>query len=467
MNDTVTTVPDAAPTALTSAERWRLRWHLWQGVLRECLIYDCQPLRWLAGLGLLTLGLALYHIIDRRRGFAVLAKLHRAALSPWTSRYVERLLRGALQKRGRDSYPLVDVLTARAADVGPTPATARYFSAPERLLGSGAMVLKSPGPNERGVLALYYSYTYPIFAKFFDLTVVAERYFLVLEPSWSGFCDENILLFTRLAHPVFVGSIEPRDSQFLLDLAANLVPVHFSSNTWVDPRTFRPLPQQAKEVDIVMVAAWASYKRHWALFRALRCLRRRGSAPSVALVGYPLDLTRDAIFRQAKYYGVHDQVRFHENLSPDEVNRVLSSAKVNLLWSRREGVNRAIIEGMLADVPCLVREGLNFGFRYPHINAQTGRFASEASLPGELADIIEHYQQFSPRDWVLRHLSPQVSAARLNEAIRSRAIALGESWTRDAVAKTNTLHGMQYWDPEDAQRFEADYDFLRSLLSRG
>jgi glycosyltransferase involved in cell wall biosynthesis len=425
-------------------------------------VFDSRVFKTLAGLVGSLVGLCLYHCGARTRGFTLLARIHRSAFLGWTDRIPERLARDAVQSRDRGvPHPLHRLYSRYVNTVAPTPPTAKYFRTPDAILNGNAIVLKSPGPNEKGVILLYYSYVYPLFARFFDLERIAARYFLVLEPSWSGFCDLDILLFTRTRHPTFVGSIEPRDVAFLQSLRSNLVPVHFSSNTWVDHRIFRPLPGTTKDIDVVMIAGWAPYKRHWAFLAALRRLRARGVRLTVALVGYPLGHTREDILQQVRFFGLDDSVEIHEGLDPEQVNLLLNRAKVNVLWSRREGVNRVIIEGMFAGTPCLVREGFNFGHPYPHINPLTGRFSSEDDLPDQLLEMVEGYRRYAPRDWVLANMSCQRSTALLNDAIRTTALGAGQTWTHDLVVKTNALNRLGYWDAGDLSRFAQDYAFLR------
>src|SRR5262249_39626937 len=156
-------------------------------------------------------------------------------------------------------------------------------------------------------------------------------------------------------------------------------------------------------IDVVMIASWAKFKRHHRFFAALRTLRAAGATPRVALLGYPVDSTRAEIWTLARYYGVADQLDVREWAPPDVVTQYLNRAKVNGIWPRREGVNRAIIEGMFAGVPCIVREGFNYGYRYPYINDQTGCFSSERELPQKLLWMLDNYWRFSPRDWVMAH----------------------------------------------------------------
>ena len=448
-----------------AAQGWRLRLKILRISIREFLLFDSVVCKTVIGLASLIAGFLQYTWGRHKQGFAILSKLHRSALTSLGTARVEELIRSAYRafQEGKP-HPLHQIYADYVTQITPTAQTRKLLEAPENLFKGSAIVLKSPGVNERGVLILQYSYVYPLLVKFYDLNKIAERYYIVLEPSWSGFCDLNVLIFTHVKSPVFVGSIEPRDTEFIRRLDSNLIAAPFSSNTWVDDRVFRPLPEVPKDADVIVVAGWADYKRHFAFFRGLRRLRQRITQPKVILVGYPIDFGKEDILRLADLYQVRDLLEIHEWASPPEVNRLLNRAKVNVLWSRREGVNRAIIEGMLAGVPCLVREGLNYGYHYPHINSQTGRYSTEAALPQNLLEMIQHHDQYSPREWVLAHMSCQRTTALLNQAIKAKALALGENWTVDIVAKINELGCVRYWDATDESRFIEDYEFLRSVI---
>ena len=119
---------------------------------------------------------------------------------------------------------------------------------------------------------------------------------------------------------------------------------------------------------------------------------------------------------------------------------------------------------MAANVPCIVRAGFNYGFPYPYINEQTGRFCAERDLPDCLEYMIDHYQSFSPREWISSRMTPECSAVVLNDAIKEKAIRDGERWTTDAVPKLNSLDGLAYYYPEDRKKFDDDYHFLESML---
>jgi len=343
---------------------------------------------------------------------------------------------------------------------------ARFLKEPQRFFESMAIVLKPSTEGERGVLLLGYSYIFPFLLKVFDLSKVASRYFLVLEPSWSGYCDPDILCYTQFPYQVFVQSLEPRDSQFLLEATPNLIPVPVTANWWVDHRVFRPLPGVTKDADIIMVAGWGRYKRHFRFFRALAKLKKQRHRLKTILVGYSLGATQEAIRKQASYCGVLDLLEFHEGLSPEQVNHQLNRAKINLLWSRREGSNRAVVEGLLAGLPCIQREGFNYGHRHAHVNPQTGLYCREQDLSRTLLEMVDSYRQFDPRDWVMNNMSCQRGAEVLGDSIGSLARKLGEPWSGNLVTKASALNGMRYWDAEDRQRFERDYAYLESTIRK-
>ncbi len=137
-----------------------------------------------------------------------------------------------------------------------------------------------------------------------------------------------------------------------------------------------------------------------------------------------------------------------------------------MIWSRKEGVNRAIIEGMFAGTPCIVREGFNYGYHYPYINSQTGLFSTERELPAKLVWMTENHDRFAPRDWVMAHMTCQHATSILNDAVRQASFDCGERWTEDLAVKTSGLNGLKYWLAEDQKRFEPDYAFLRSTIQR-
>jgi glycosyltransferase involved in cell wall biosynthesis len=421
---------------------------------REYIVFDSMSFRVCAALLGLAAGYTLLAVRSGRFALRILSAVHRAGYLVAADRAIEHLFRTSFAG-SRFGAPLVQACRAETLKRDTEASTAKFIDNPRALLGPLAMVLRSPNSRHKGVLLLQYNYVFPLFARLFDLDRILTRYHLVLEPSWSGYCTSEVLCYARLASPVFVEAFEPRDRRFVEALDVGFLSVPTSTNWWVDHRVFRPLPCVAKDVDVVMVAGWGSYKRHASFFRALRRLRALHRDIRVVLVGYRLGFTKDDILGLADRFDVADAIQCFENLSQEEVNVQFNRARVNVLWSRKEGVNRAIVEGMFADVPCVVREGFNYGHPYEYINQLTGSFSTEADLPATILRMLERADTFRAREWVMAHMSCQQSTKVLSQAIDA---ASGEG--DELAVKVNGLYGMHYWEASDQNRFTDDYSFL-------
>lgn len=410
------------------------------------------------------LGLASYGLGARDFGFRLLANIHRTGWPRFCCTTIETLVvRPAIRKINTHGWPAghFESHVADAADRAP-PALA---GAPERLLKNLAIVVASAmEPGKKGVIILKYSYVLPLFQRFFEIEQIASRYHLVLEPSWSGYCTEDILCYAGLNNPVFVQAYEPRDSRFLRSTAQDFIPVPLSANWWTDQRAFGEPEENSRDLDFVMVASWADFKRHHRFFAALAKLRRQGHRLSGACIGYPRERTLDDIRRRAEWYGVADQIEFHEWLPQEEVAKFMYRAKANVVWSRREGVNRVIVEGMFCDTPCVLPTGFNYGYPYPYINEQTGCWATDDNLPRVLLDMSRTPWPGSPRKWALEHMTPRIATRILAERIHAESDAHGLLPPSELSVKVNGLHGMSYWDRQDEQRFAPDYAFLRDRI---
>lgn len=437
--------------------------------LREFFTFDAGPLGAVASWAAIGVA-ALLRLAGRNYdSLKLLTAAHRSAYSEAASRAIEGLLSPAMPLvvppwRRYERRHLAEHVEITAT----TASFAQLREDPWKILGKRILVVKSAAEHERGVIVMDYMYTFPTFQGLFDLRAVMQRYHLVLEPSWVGCCNLDVLSYLDLDQPVFVETTEPRDVGFLRRLDRNLIPLKTAGNWWVDDRMMRPLDAVTKDIDVVMVSGWSRYKRHARVFAAVRKLRDQGRRLKMLLIGYGrgMDLTRTFLQDVASFFGIDDQIEWRENLHGDAVNLQLNRAKVHVLWSRKEGYNRAIIEAMLAGVPTILRAGHNYGYHYPYINPQTGCFADEDDLPMKLLRMVESYDEFEPRQWVLANMSCEVATEIMSRQIREFVTARGERWTRDIAVRNVFLGQMRYSRAEESSQFDADYSYLVSNCRR-
>lgn len=357
-------------------------------------------------------------------------------------------------------------LVSSAVDnIQPLTQTKKFFDDPKAMLGGIITVLKSPEGEEKGVILLNYSYYFLLFWKYYDLPAIMEKYNIVLEPSWAGFCELDILAYGMLKHPAFLMVYEERDRRFIDALGLNLVPLNIGPSWFVNHKKFvAPAPDATRDIDIIMVASWARFKRHQYFFKALCELKKRGKFLKVTLVGYPADLQQADIRALAAKLDVEDMITIYEWIPPSEVAALLQRSKINIVWSKFEGNNRAIIEGMFCDTPAILREGHNYGEHYDFINPMTGRFANEENLADTILEMIASHDTFSPRKYVMENRSCVSATTIMNSVVRDHEIKAGRPWSTDMVVKVNELHGMNYLDEGVGARFAADYEWLAQHL---
>ena len=213
---------------------------------------------------LMTIGAMCAVLRRRRRAVAIFCQVHRSTRLTTMRRLVEPFI---LANR---SVTYGNPLSASDHDVS------RHF-------GGRLAVLKEPGERgERGVLFVMFTEMLSTLFATMDVRRLAADFTIVSEPSWSGYCDEEILRWTQLREEVFMLAAQRDDFAFLQRLDSNLIPVELGPCDWVDPRVAAPYLDTAKEFDIVMNSHWGMSKRHYVLFRMMRAAKR---AYKVRLIG--------------------------------------------------------------------------------------------------------------------------------------------------------------------------------------
>jgi hypothetical protein len=308
------------------------------------------------------------------------------------------------------------------------------------------LLLSYPINDIKGMLIVKFTEYFKYLLRIFDMGRLCKDYVIVIEPSASGYFDEDILQLLTLREPVIIEALEPVDYKFINDLGSNLIPVQIGANHWVDDRVFHPAKGTGKVYDVIMVAIWAEVKRHYHLFEGLSKTRRKAR---VALVGKPWGKTLKDIKEEAAYYGVLHMIDFFEDLSQDRVNELLNKSKCMLLLSKKEGFNKAIIEAMYADIPVFILEGHNYGFAYPFINKNTGGFINPKELDIFLQGIDDTLQNgaYSPRKWIETHVSAEASTGKLISMLYQLEKSYSIKINKELFVKINSPE-LDYYDKQ-------------------
>lgn len=365
------------------------------------------------------LGIFLNTFSHRKKSMKLLMQAHRSTRSTWLKRWLcTRYIKHNLNLCGYDCA-----------------LNNTEFAKVQGWLKDRMIVLKKKqSAQEKGVLLIKFTPVLEVLPRALDMKALLREYTLVVEPSWSGICQPEILQFCAYHEDIHVMAPEESDYEFILMLESNLKPMTLGPGDWVAAGDVCST-SSVKKFDIVMNSNWGSWKRHYVLFRALK---KMPDSTRVALIGFPLwGEGRDKIERLVKYYKIEKQVVIFENIAHSEVMKVVSESNVGALMSLKEGANKSVSECILSGVPVVLLDSHVGGAR-GKINSLTGRFSSERDLAFQLQELIVTVNKESTKKWGLENISSRAATNKLNTILRLSAIESNQTWTEDIVEKRNS-----------------------------
>jgi glycosyltransferase involved in cell wall biosynthesis len=322
-----------------------------------------------------------------------------------------------------------------------------------------SLLLKAPGPDgEKGVLYSSFEYNWMRIVANHDARRFFSRYLLVGASSWS---PPDYASFANLAglstDPIFIGISNHSDIAAYRLFEPTIRAVPLMACDWINPERYEPKPFAQREIDILMVANWLPFKRHWLLFEALRNMNPR---LRVVLIGRNGGgRTENDIRMEAKAFGVRQELELLTNVDADEVTRYQCNARIATLLSDREGSCVAVAEHLFADTPVAMMRDAHVGAK-AHINMQTGSLMKRGEIAAALEELLDRPARLAPRAWASKHITCQQSSQRLNTQLREYCIRAGSPWTKD-IRPLEWRYVPTYLNPGDADVMKAGIAQLR------
>jgi glycosyltransferase involved in cell wall biosynthesis len=331
--------------------------------------------------------------------------------------------------------------------------------ATQRRLEKAVLLKPRVSERERGVLYISFEYQWLRLLSLPNLAEFAREYTLVLAPSWSPpHSLINCLFPVYYPEPVFCQISHQRDLEYFPRLSPRYRMVPLLASNWVNPDWFQPRAFAGKDIDILMVANFGSFKRHHVLFRALRQLP---ASLRVVLIGQHEGPRTAAHLRaEAAAFGVEGRFQLLESQPHEKVCDALTRAKISLVLSLREGSCVVVAESLFANTPVGMFAEAHVGSRQ-FINERTGRWLQPHDLSAQLLDFLASAHKFQPRQWALdNQISCHGSSASLNRLLREGALAEDQEWTQDC-APLQWHPNPQLIDPSGRQRLPSGVVRLR------
>jgi glycosyltransferase involved in cell wall biosynthesis len=323
---------------------------------------------------------------------------------------------------------------------------------------TGSIILKQPGEGgEMGYLLTQFEAELDKIARCPHLASIQRQYDILFHATWIPIYSQPLYRFVaRSQRRLLILPSSMGDYQLCQRTHSEMVALPFQSSSWIHPKYYHAPAR--KDIDIIMVANFSPYKRHWLLFRTLRHLPR---GLKVVLVGAPLVWTKEALLAQARSFGVEDRLEVYESPDDATVADLLSRAKVFLGFSAKEGSFVSVAEALFAGTPVgLLRHAIVGSKDY--INEQTGvLFDPQRPLAGQILEFLARSDTFRPAEWARAHIASTINGAKLNGLLRDLARSEGKPWTRDIEPFHCRRFRFRY-DREGAEaEFQNAYDQFR------
>lgn len=322
------------------------------------------------------------------------------------------------------------------------------------------VILKNPGAHgEKGVLLCYFEYNLARLLTLSDseLSWLEEHYHIILVASWSP-TDYALIgcALQRMKSPLFLQCANEKERLRLSRLHPKLLCLPGLACDWVSPQFYQPKPHTERTIDLLMVANWGAFKRHWEFFLALR---KMPAHLRVVLIGQK-EGSRDKAYVQnlASRMGVPQKLEFMESLSIDQVTEIQCDSKVSIILSRREGGCVAAVESLFADCALAMRNDAHIGSS-AHINENTGLRLRPHYLAQDLLQLLQSTSKLQSRNWACAHIANTITLSRIEAYIKDYDQNKGLSWTQGLA--------LPYWRPhpriesaEDITTLEPSYRIL-------
>jgi Glycosyl transferases group 1 len=300
-----------------------------------------------------------------------------------------------------------------------------------------ACLLKPPlSDNERGVILVSFESQLNELLKLNRFEELQNRYAIAFMPTWQpAYSSELHRLIQRSKKVFFLLPSSKRDADVCKQLSSRCISVPLSAANWVKSPS-ESVVQRARNIDLLMLANFGTYKQHWRLFEALR---RLPLSTNVVVAGRPLgSRTLKNLIKEARAFGVSDRIKWEENPTDDRVQELLACAKVFCALSHREGAYIAVAEAIAFGANVAMFSNAVIGCK-DFINTNTGQLIDPSEdLAAALNAMIRVSDGQIAARWANKNISSSVSCEVLNKYLSEALTSNNEVWTQPIQAFYST-----------------------------
>lgn len=284
-------------------------------------------------------------------------------------------------------------------------------------------VLKEPEQGRRGALIL--AMVDEIVPLFQDL----RNLFYIIE--WRGWKGMNYSKYADIKLVEDGSTLEETKRLFPRAISLDLAMGDFA-----DTEQFKPL-ETPKPYSAIQIASWSGFKRHELFVEATTLLPKHrflkfGHFPNCSDEEQKLKkrIIEKSRSLKAPIDYPYKHLRNNRGLpsSPREINQHINSARIGILTSANEGMNRFKMECLSANIPFLVPADSVYPIK-KHINDLTGVIyePTPKGLAGAIQSTLNQISSFFPRGYILANTGKANSIRKLEETLNYLAERDGQA----------------------------------------
>lgn len=275
-------------------------------------------------------------------------------------------------------------------------------------------VLQEPQEKIKGVLVL--SQVDEVVDR---MPFLRDRFYLVERRGWRGLNE------SRYADIKLVEDLSLWDKTLMTfpeSICLDIGPADF-----VDTDAFRPLGV-TKDYDGIQISHWSDFKRPELFVKGAGLVPHR----TFLKLGHFVDNgtiaeqeLRDNSIRLAKEVGARIDFPYADAKSnadfprsKDLMNNYINRARIGVLTTKVEGINRFKMECLSAGIPVIVPKDTSYPTK-KHINQKTGlEFEpTPEGLAQTIEDVLTHLERYDPRDYILKTTGKAIALKKLKVAL--------------------------------------------------
>ena len=266
--------------------------------------------------------------------------------------------------------------------------------------------------TKKGVLLITFTHSFSAYLNSKLFEELNKKYLFILEPSWTGYADPDILSFCEKAEDLVIEATALEDRALINTLYPKVSTIDIGASNWVNQEKFTADDQTEKDIDILYVANNNPVKRVFKVIDTIKTMREKGFSGKSIIVCAGWGGSSDEVAQYVEKNNLSSCLEILPGVSQSDLINLYQRSKLSILFSLKEGSNRVLFESMSCNTPvfCIAE---NKGVNKAYINESTGTLGFDKSCAFSLMEMIKDYKNFDARNWAVKNISPEKSTSRI------------------------------------------------------